>query len=88
LPNAAVPIEEVAVVMTGATIRPEVTVGRGAIVGAGAFVTRDVAPNIFVGGVLAKMISVLPEGLSGQQPSGGRGCAGASHSPGPALKAQ
>ncbi len=63
-----VTIEDGAVLMTGATILAGVTVGRGAIVGAGALVTRDVAPNTFVGGVPAKLISVLPEGPIGRSP--------------------
>jgi maltose O-acetyltransferase len=57
-----VTIEDGAVIMTGATILPGVTIGRGAIVGASAVVTRDVAPNTFVGGVPAKLIRALPEG--------------------------
>jgi len=62
-------IEDGAVVMTGATILPGVTVGRGAIVGAGAVVVSDVAPNTFVGGVPAQLISELPEGPIGRSPS-------------------
>jgi hypothetical protein len=40
----------------GAVIRPEVTVGHGAVVGAGAIVTRDVAPYTIVAGNPARPI--------------------------------
>jgi len=39
-----------------ATILPGVTIGRGAVVAAGALVTRDVPPYAVVGGVPAKII--------------------------------
>lgn len=40
----------------GAIIKPEVTIGAGAIVASGAVVTRDVAPFAIVGGVSAGLI--------------------------------
>lgn len=40
----------------GATILPGVTVGENAVVAAGAVVSRDVPPNVVVGGVPAKII--------------------------------
>lgn len=37
-------------------ILPGVTIGNGAIVAAGSVVTKDVPPNVFVGGIPAKII--------------------------------
>lgn len=39
-----------------AQIKPEVTIGHGAVVASGAVVTRDVAPYTIVGGVTAQVI--------------------------------
>lgn len=47
-----------------ATILPGVTIGDGSIVAAGAVVTRDVAPNIIVGGVPAEKIRDISEPLN------------------------
>lgn len=41
-----------------AIILPGITVGEGAVIAAGAVVTKDVAPNVIVGGVPAKEIGV------------------------------
>ncbi len=41
-------------------ILPGVTIGRGAVVAAGAVVTKDVEPGMIVGGVPAKVISPRP----------------------------
>ncbi|TVQ00278.1 MAG: chloramphenicol acetyltransferase [Roseinatronobacter sp.] len=40
----------------GAIIRPEITIGHGAVIGAGAVVTRDVAPYTIVAGVPAEKL--------------------------------
>ena len=43
----------------GAIVLPGVTIGHGAVVAAGSVVSKDVAPNIVVGGVPAKHIKDL-----------------------------
>jgi glycosyltransferase involved in cell wall biosynthesis len=54
--GAPVVIEDYAVIGSRATILPGVTVGRGAVVAAGAVVTRDVPPFTVVGGMPAVRI--------------------------------
>lgn len=49
-------IEDYVFVGPRAIILPGVTLGKGAVVGAGAVVTKDVAPFTIVGGVPAKVI--------------------------------
>jgi maltose O-acetyltransferase len=41
------------------TVLPGVSIGDGSVVGAGAVVTRDVAPNTFVAGVPARLVREL-----------------------------
>lgn len=62
LQTAAIRIEEDAFVAARAFILPGVTVGRGAIVGACAVVTRDVPANAVVAGNPARVLSQRPAG--------------------------
>jgi acetyltransferase-like isoleucine patch superfamily enzyme len=57
---AKVTIEDDSDIGMGAVILPGVTVGRGAIVGAGAVVTRDVEPYAVAAGVPARKIRERP----------------------------
>ncbi|UWQ46564.1 chloramphenicol acetyltransferase [Leisingera aquaemixtae] len=51
----------------GAMIKPEVTVGDGAVVASGAIVTKDVAPYTIVGGNTARVIRRrYPEAVAGK----------------------
>ena len=54
--GATVHIEDYVFIGARAIILPDVTVGRGAVVAAGAVVTHDVAPYTVVGGVPARPI--------------------------------
>jgi acetyltransferase-like isoleucine patch superfamily enzyme len=56
-PRGKVVIEEDAWIGAGAIILPNVTVGKGAVVAAGAVVTKDVPPFTIVGGVPAKHLA-------------------------------
>jgi acetyltransferase-like isoleucine patch superfamily enzyme len=59
--SSAVVIEDHVWIGSRATLMPGVRVGRGAVVAAGAVVTRDVAPLSIVGGVPARQIGTRPE---------------------------
>jgi maltose O-acetyltransferase len=52
-------IEKYAWLGARATVLPGVTIGRGAVVAAGAVVTKDVPPNTLVAGVPAKVMREL-----------------------------
>ncbi len=52
-------VEDEAWIGAGAIITGGVTIGYGAVVAAGAVVTRDVAPRTVVGGVPAKLIRAI-----------------------------
>ena len=61
---APVRIEDYVVVGTRAMILRGVTIGRGAVVAAGAIVTRNVAPFSIVAGTPARQIGVRNENLN------------------------
>ena len=52
-------IKDKAWIGSNATILPGVTIGEGAIVAAGAVVTKDVMAKTIVGGVPAKLIKKI-----------------------------
>jgi acetyltransferase-like isoleucine patch superfamily enzyme len=54
-------LRRLAAVGAGATILPGVEIGEGALVGAGAVVTRDVAPWTIVTGVPARELRAVPD---------------------------
>ncbi len=54
-----VTIEDGAWICIGATLLPGVTVGKNAVVGAGAVVSKDVPANVMVAGVPARQIKRL-----------------------------
>jgi maltose O-acetyltransferase len=57
--NGCVRIEQDAWIGTGSIILPNITIGKGAVVGAGAVVTKDVPPYTVVVGVPASAIKKL-----------------------------
>lgn len=57
-------IEEDVWIGANCVITPDVRIGRGAVVGAGAVVTRNVAPFSIVGGVPARLIGRRGQGLT------------------------
>lgn len=57
--SAPIVVEDEVWIGANVVILPGVTVGRGAVVAAGAIVNRDVAPYSLVGGVPARLIRTL-----------------------------
>jgi acetyltransferase-like isoleucine patch superfamily enzyme len=64
-------VEQSASVGSGATILCGVRIGRGALVGAGAVVTRDVSPHTVVAGNPARPLAAYPPKGSGSSPPDG-----------------
>jgi maltose O-acetyltransferase len=64
LTEAPVVIENNVWIGSRATVLPGVTIGRGAVVAAGAVVTRDVDPLAIVGGMPARQIGVRDPGAA------------------------
>jgi acetyltransferase-like isoleucine patch superfamily enzyme len=62
--SALISIQDGVWIGANATILPGVTVGKGAVVAAGAVVNRDVPPGVVVGGVPARVISTLSGKIS------------------------
>lgn len=61
--NGCVRIKHDAWIGAGVIILPNITIGEGAVVGAGAVVTKDVSPYTVVVGVPAKVIKKLHVGV-------------------------
>ncbi len=62
LQGGTVTIEDDVWIGTGAIILPKVTIGKGAVIAAGAVVTKDVPSNTVVGGIPAKFIKTVDNG--------------------------
>ena len=62
--KGAVVIEDYAWISSRTTILPGVTIGKGAVVAAGAVVTKSVAPYEIVGGIPAKKIGERDRNLT------------------------
>jgi acetyltransferase-like isoleucine patch superfamily enzyme len=58
---APIKVEDGAWIATRAVILPGVTIGWGAVVAAGAVVTRDVPPHALVAGVPARLVRMLDD---------------------------
>jgi len=60
--NKAPTVRRWAVIGAGATVLPDVEIGEGAMVAAGAVVTKDVPPWTIVAGVPARHVREIPAG--------------------------
>jgi UDP-2-acetamido-3-amino-2,3-dideoxy-glucuronate N-acetyltransferase len=67
---ATTTVEDGASIGANATLLPGITIGRGAMVGAGAVVTRSVPPHAIVVGNPAKIVGYVPAGAAAQGASG------------------
>ena len=63
-------VQDGAWIGANSTVLPGVTIGRGAVVGAGSMVTKDISPNVVVVGVPAKVIRDLEDAAIAVQPDG------------------
>lgn len=61
LTTAPITIEDGCWLGARVTVLPGVTIGHGAVIAAGALVTKDIPPNVLAGGVPARVIKPLPE---------------------------
>ncbi|MGW5731514.1 MULTISPECIES: sugar O-acetyltransferase [Streptomyces] len=66
--RAPVTLEDNAWLGAAVTVLPGVTIGRGAVVGAGTVVTKDVPPDTLVTGPAASVRKQWQEGTGGQEP--------------------
>ena len=57
--NGKIKIDTEAWIGAGVIVLPNIRIGKGAVVGAGAVVTKDVPPHTVVAGVPAKIIKTL-----------------------------
>jgi serine O-acetyltransferase len=86
-PHARPRIGDHADIGAGAVILGDITVGRGAVVGANAVVTRDVPAYAVVGGVPARLIRMRDPAEIGDPPRSGLIPAGRSRQPALASRA-
>jgi acetyltransferase-like isoleucine patch superfamily enzyme len=66
--KAPIVIGDHAWLSTRVTVLPGVTIGEGAVIAAGAVVTKDVAPHTLMGGVPAKPLGTRPGPMSYELP--------------------